>query len=452
MSRSAKARTRARAQAPQPAAAVPAPVLPSSPPDSATYSYLNLLALAAGLGVIAAAGLGLLQPGPTLIPYRPLLPCLMVAAVLVSGEWVQRRRRGRQLTDLAPVPLRPRNWTRIGCRLLGLAGTLGLIALAYWLLPEYHGSFYGPYWLLLRTLAPACVLVPCYFAWTDRLLREERDEYWQVGRVLCGHWQDAQPEALKRHFLGWTVKAFFLPLMSVYLTDDYTTLTGYFQRHDPSLLWNYDAWFNLCYTIDLLFCVVGYSASLRLFDSHMRSVEPTLLGWAAALICYQPFYSVVGQDYLSYQGSLYWDNWLAPWPVLRDCWAGAIIVLSLLYALATVAFGLRFSNLTHRGIITNGLYRFTKHPAYVSKNLSWWLISVPFVWSRDGMDALRHCVLLLLVNGVYFLRARTEERHLSRDPVYAAYATWMDEHGLFAWLGRLFPRLRYHPPAPASVK
>ncbi|HTY49359.1 MAG TPA: DUF1295 domain-containing protein [Steroidobacteraceae bacterium] len=425
----------------------PAPSLP----QSATYPCLNLLALAAGLGAIAAAGLGALQLDTALLPYRPLPSCLAVAAVLVCGEWLLRRRRGRGLSDLGPAPSRPRSWARIGCRLLGLAATLGLFALGYWLLPEYHGSFYRPYWLLLQSLAPVCVLVPLYFAWADRRLRAERDEYWQLGRLLCGHWRDADAGALRRHFLGWTVKAFFLPLMSVYLNDDYTHLTGYFHRHDPALLWNYDAWFTLCYTIDLLFCVVGYTVSLRLFDSHMRSVEPTLLGWAAALICYQPFYSVIGQDYLGYQGSLYWDNWLAPWPALKDCWAAAIIVLSLLYALATVAFGLRFSNLTHRGIITNGLYRLTKHPAYLSKNLSWWLISVPFVWSRDGVDALRHCALLLLVNGVYFLRARTEERHLSRDPVYVAYATWMNQHGLFAWLGRALPRLRYRPPSTADT-
>ena len=39
----------------------------------------------------------------------------------------------------------------------------------------------------------------------------------------------------------------------------------------------------------------------------------------------------------------------------------------------------RFSNLTHRGIITNGPYRYSKHPAYLAKNLSWWLVSMPFM-------------------------------------------------------------------------
>ncbi len=118
----------------------------------------------------------------------------------------------------------------------------------------------------------------------------------------------------------------------------------------------------------------------------------------------------------------------------------------MIYSLSTVAFGLRFSNLTHRGIITGGPYRFTKHPAYLSKNLSWWLISVPFVAGADWPTALRHCVLLLLLNGVYFLRARTEEWHLSRDPAYVAYALWINEHGWLRLLGRIVPWLRYRPP------
>ena len=38
-------------------------------------------------------------------------------------------------------------------------------------------------------------------------------------------------------------------------------------------------------------------------------------------------------------------------------------------------FSFRFSNLTHRGIITSGPYRFTKHPSYVSKNIAWSFVS-----------------------------------------------------------------------------
>ncbi len=54
------------------------------------------------------------------------------------------------------------------------------------------------------------------------------------------------------------------------------------------------------------------------------------------------------------------------------------------------------------------------------------------------VEALRSCLLLALVNMVYYLRAVTEERHLSRDPIYREYRDWINRHGLLAALrGRL---------------
>ena len=98
-------------------------------------------------------------------------------------------------------------------------------------------------------------------------------------------------------------------------------------------------------------------------------------------------------------------------------------------------FGIRFSNLTHRGIITSGPYRWTKHPAYISKNISWWLISIPFL-PPDGsvLTALKLSVMLGLVNLIYYLRAVTEERHLMQDPVYREYSEYIRQHGLFSFL------------------
>lgn len=137
-------------------------------------------------------------------------------------------------------------------------------------------------------------------------------------------------------------------------------------------------------------------------------------------------------------------------PAVKFAWAAMLVLLLAIYALSTVAFGLRFSNLTARGIITDGPYRFSKHPAYLSKNLSWWMISVPFVATAPVL-ALTNCLQLLLVNAIYYARARTEEAHLSRDPDYVRYALWMNEHGLLAWLGRRWSWLRYRPPAQAAA-
>jgi steroid 5-alpha reductase family enzyme len=130
-------------------------------------------------------------------------------------------------------------------------------------------------------------------------------------------------------------------------------------------------------------------------------------------------------------------------PVIYYFWGTLIIVLSLMYALATVAFGYRMSNLTFRGIITSGLYRYSKHPAYISKVLSWWLIYLPF-FSIDGTwDAVRHTANLCLITLIYYLRARTEENHLSNYPEYVAYANWVNDHGALRLVGKFFPFFKY---------
>jgi protein-S-isoprenylcysteine O-methyltransferase Ste14 len=115
-------------------------------------------------------------------------------------------------------------------------------------------------------------------------------------------------------------------------------------------------------------------------------------------------------------------------------WGSGILFLVFVYVWSTAAFGLRFSNLTHRGIITHGPYRWTKHPAYLAKNLSWWMISVPFVAGSGWLVAIQSCLMLAAVNLIYYLRAKSEERHLAADPVYRDYQAYIARHGLCARL------------------
>ncbi|WP_436428256.1 hypothetical protein, partial [Enterococcus faecium] len=72
-----------------------------------------------------------------------------------------------------------------------------------------------------------------------------------------------------------------------------------------------------------------------------------------------------------HQGTQDWTIWLQWHPWLLAGWGAMLVVLTGIYAWATVAFGLRFSNLTHRGILTHGPYALSRHPAYLAKNLFW---------------------------------------------------------------------------------
>ena len=138
-----------------------------------------------------------------------------------------------------------------------------------------------------------------------------------------------------------------------------------------------------------------------------------------------------------------------------------MVFLTAIYAWATVVFGIRFSNLTYRGVLTNGPYRFTRHPAYLSKNLFWWCSVMPFlVTSGSPIDAVRNTFFLLMVNAIYYWRARTEEAHLlAEDPKYREYYEWMEQYGLVtAPLARLKNRIAARlsgkplPPAPPEIE
>ena len=133
--------------------------------------------------------------------------------------------------------------------------------------------------------------------------------------------------------------------------------------------------------------------------------------------------------------------------------AFTLVALAAVYAWATVAFGLRFSNLTHRGILTHGPYAWTKHPAYVSKNLFWWFATLPFLaTSGSFVDMVRNTVLLGLVSGVYYWRAATEEKHLSADPAYRDYAAWMERNGPVPRFIRGLIGLKPPPPVAAPAE
>ena len=127
-----------------------------------------------------------------------------------------------------------------------------------------------------------------------------------------------------------------------------------------------------------------------------------------------------------------WTVWYAAHPWLLALNGAALVVLTGIYAWATVAFGIRFSNLTYRGVLTNGPYRYTRHPAYLSKNLFWWFASLPFVVTNGSMvDAIRNTFFLGCVSAIYFWRAKTEEKHLlAEDAKYRVYSDWMETHGL----------------------
>jgi len=402
-------------------------------PASAVKQWIGLSGLAAL--VVLLAMLPRLDPSPdhaaALAVAAAMLP--VVALELLVGRAYRHASAGLLWDRSAPIDI-----GRSAVKLLGLAATLAGLALCYWAFPLYHGDFYQPLWdLLYRYGVYGLIAAIPYFLLIDARMQQPEDGYWQVGMLLLCRFARIDRAELARHVRTWVIKGFYTPLMFGALVEGILVFYHFdFFRTDGSFQAVYFFASNLLFTVDLVFALAGYLLTVRLLDAHVRSAEPTVLGWLAAIICYEPFWTVIASRFLRFEDDMPWGPGLGGWPLLPVLWGVGILALLAVYAWATVSFGCRFSNLTHRGILTSGPYRVTKHPAYIAKNLSWWMIWLPFMLEQEWVEGLRDCIMLLLVNGIYLLRARTEEAHLSLDPDYVAYAAWMRRHGWFRWLAR----------------
>ena len=321
-------------------------------------------------------------------------------------------------------------------KLVGLWSTWAALGLFYFSFGTYRDPAFDFFFTVLTGLIPALMIVSVvYVLLVDRYMRQPRDTLWHAGQWILGG-EGSDPAMLREHARGWVIKGFFLALMFTSLPWFVSSVTAApldetFADPARATVWM----ISLIFMFDVGFGVTGYIFTSRLLDAHIRSSNPYLWAWVFALICYPPLIIMGKGEPLNYRGELNWNDWLAGNDTLLILWGVVLVLLTLLYGCATVIFGPRFSNLTHRGIITNGPYRFFKHPAYLAKNLHWWFVSLPFLSMIGPADAVRNCLLLLSVNFIYYMRARTEEWPLMEDPDYQAYSAWIAENGLL-------PRLR----------
>jgi protein-S-isoprenylcysteine O-methyltransferase Ste14 len=242
------------------------------------------------------------------------------------------------------------------------------------------------------------------------------------------------PAEVRHHLRAWTVKGFFTAFMISILPGGFEGIVTYdFAGFTTDPVRLASTLVELLFLIDVQIGTVGYLLTMKPLDAQIRTANPYLAAWLAALMCYPPFILMGDGGPLDYHPATSdWAFWLQGHTALLWVWAAVLVFLTGVYAWATVAFGIRFSNLTYRGVLTNGPYRFTRHPAYLSKNLFWWLSTMPFLATTGALtDTVRNTAIMAMVSGVYFWRAKTEERHLGgADPKYRAYYDWMERNAL----------------------
>lgn len=231
--------------------------------------------------------------------------------------------------------------------------------------------------------------------------------------------------------LAWGVKLFFAPLMIFWFLDHlmyilHTLDIVFSQNNTPEFLPFFNSFgfwlaFNIIFFIDVFFFTVGYLLESPRLKNTIKSVEPTLLWWIVCLMCYPPFNSyttsMIGwysEDFPQFENI----------PIHIGLNIGILLLLCI-YSWASLTLGWKASNLTNRGIVTHWPYRYIRHPAYLTKNLAWWIGALPmwiFAVSENNIELLFWVVVATLWwTSIYILRALTEEWHLWQDPDYRKY-------------------------------
>jgi len=337
-----------------------------------------------------------------------------------------------------------------GRRFLNALGSIGVVGLAWavhhvsptnrFFLDRLYGvpgfAFTGH-----DFLASACVvygvLVSAYFLFLAGQGVSKSLRFWQIAAAFFRSPRDMLRAGLSREdrlaVLATLLKGLFGPLMAMALMSATMGMIGNAQALLTADVngWTFREWFDrhgfvmifqIIVMADVIPFTVGYLVEHPRLRNQIRSVDPSLLGWAAALVCYAPFNIVV---------SLFLGSHGAEFPQFENTTVHLalntlILVLMAVYASASLALGFKGSNLTHRGIVTRGPYRFVRHPAYACKNFAWWIGSIPLLSLAFNESFLAGLTILGSVVGwtlLYVLRAVTEEDHLRRvDGEYAAYA------------------------------
>lgn len=248
---------------------------------------------------------------------------------------------------------------------------------------------------------------------------------WFVNGFLPGKKRYKKNPLSKRHktvvFFA-LVKVFYTPLMlNFFFSNFYSVTKNNWLSFDFRA--DYTKLFSLIFMIDTLFFSFGYLFEHKRLGNMVKSVEPTVLGWGVALMSYPPFNSVSTRYLGWYSGDYFYFS--VEWV---DFLLKALVVgLLLLYLWATFSLGTKCSNLTNRGIVNKGAYKYIRHPAYTGKVLAWWIMALSNLsW---GM-----LLSMLAWTTVYFMRAITEERHLIKDKDYREYVKQTPYRFLPGWV------------------
>jgi protein-S-isoprenylcysteine O-methyltransferase Ste14 len=296
--------------------------------------------------------------------------------------------------------------------LLSQGGALSSVAAGYDVYKRSNFSYFFHYFVDIYWTANLVLVFP-FLYFFDAHRTAEQDKYANLVKSLVSlapssgpfHWnKDA-----RLGMLTVLVKFFYIPLLVTWVINN----TMYQSHLTHTFHWELvtvNAYLVALFIyVDTAIYCFGYLFEFDFLNNKIKSVEPTLLGWIVCLWCYPPF------NFISFR--------IFDFEFIRIAhrypgWVNAVMLCLItalwgIFVWASLSLGWKASNLTNRGIVRHGPYRFVRHPAYTAKL---------FLWCIQGIIFGQYFLGILLGFAlIYFLRAWTEERHLSLDPDYLEY-------------------------------
>jgi hypothetical protein len=233
-------------------------------------------------------------------------------------------------------------------KIAGLWATWAVIASIYALCRFYwDGNYLFSMQMFQAAGIPLIILSIPYVVWLDRNLVNPRDGAWHLGAWIAGR-ADWDRDEIFHHLRAWTVKGFFLAFMISIVPGGFRDIVNMnFAEVAANPVSLANALITAMFLVDVQFATVGYMLTMKPLDAHIRTANPYLAGWVAALMCYPPFILMNNGGPLDYHiGTSDWAHWFEGQTSLLWIWGGLLVVLTGIYAWATVAFGLRFSSPT----------------------------------------------------------------------------------------------------------
>jgi protein-S-isoprenylcysteine O-methyltransferase Ste14 len=209
---------------------------------------------------------------------------------------------------------------------------------------------------------------------------------------------------------AYCLKLIFIPFLASWVIQNINHIEFLYANLHKIDLWFINKFLLASiFLVDSFIFLQGYCIESNRLKNNIISVDSSKLGWFVCLICYPPlnYYVFTLVDFkqtaISIDISLQFEIILTI----------AITFLWLIFVIASLNLGFKASNLTNRGVVDRGLYKYCRHPAYSAKMMIW-LIQTLFLGTYFLSFFIALCV-------VYILRAYTEERHLIEGQEYKEY-------------------------------